>query len=70
MTTTHNTSVQSFTQEQLDWLKAREASCGGCADAAALKSATGIQPFSDQAGPCLNASGQWNPRAFSIKPRK
>ena len=52
-------------QEQLDWLKAREASCGGCADAAALKSATaavesamaGAAPAAALAAPALLADG-------------
>lgn len=45
-------------QEQLDWLKARSESCGGCADAGALKSAADAVQAAMGAAPAAALSGQ------------
>lgn len=58
-------------QEQLDWLKARSAGCGSCADAAALKSATdaveaamGAAPAAALSGPMILAGPQAGDGAY------
>lgn len=58
-------------QEQLDWLKARSAACGGCGEAAALKSATdavqaamGAAPAAALAAPLILAGPQAGDRAY------
>lgn len=58
-------------QEQLDWLKARSESCGGCADAGALKSAAdavqaamGAAPAAALSGPMILAGPQAGDGAY------